>query len=624
MKRFARLTALLLALVLFSSLLASCGLSSGASEPITIEPEETAIFKTPEPTVAPTPAFELSADAAAAFDALDLDTFRWFVTRNGYGYHMYVDDPAKFSIDPASIPMNLGEYTEEDSLVFTQEASAFLERLNAINREQLPQQKQFTYDVMHDLLADYALDTTEFSYMYEPLTEYSGLHSSLPLSFALFEMKDAQDVEDYLALLADMPRYTGQILAYEQKHAELGYFMTKNALSKILKQCKTTIDSRDNSFLYVTFNDAIDQLTTLTPEQAQAYKDRNASLLQNEYINSFQTLYDGLDALRKYCRSYDEIASYTDTEKRFFEYTMQDLGCNSLSVAETLEMLKDELSYLIYDSVNIEIYRPNIKDFADSLPHGISSGSTQTDLKYLQSVVAPLLPALPEHQLSVVSVPDELEGQFAPAAYVIPALDSWKENTIYINTVSKDPTMLLTLAHEAYPGHMYQYVYQRNLTNVGVMQRVASFSGYAEGWAQFAEFLISEYQTQYDQEYVRYQFDYNIYASSILPAVISILVNYYGYSEKAIKSYMNGLGLNGDKSASDFYKMVIDQPYYFFDYAIGYTQLAQLYRDIRSDLGDSFDMSEFLKTYLNLGPGNFDLIKEQMDIWADGVLQDAA
>lgn len=622
MKRFTKLTALILALILFASLFAGCQLPDNTARPITIESEETQTSETPSPTATPAPSFEVSADAATAVDELDLEAFRWFATRDGVSFHRYIDDPSKFGVDPDSVPMTLGEFTEEDSLKFTQEASFFLDRLNAINREQLPQDKQFSYDVLHDLLESYALDSTEFEYIYEPLTEYSGIHSYLPLSFALFELKDTSDVEDYLTLLADVPRYMGQILAYEQKRAELGMFMTKDALNAILKQCKSIIDSRDNSFLYATFNDAIDQLTTLTPEQAQAYKDRNASLLKNEFISSYQTLYDGLNALRKSCRSYEKAAVYTEVQKRFFEYSMQDAGCNSLSVEEALEMLKAELNYLLYDSVSIKIYRPNIKDAGDSLPNGISSGNTQTDLDYLQSMISPILPELPEHTLSIVAVPEELQKQFAPAAYVIPALDDWTENTIYINTAEEDPTMLLTLAHEGYPGHMYQYVYQRSLDNVGLLQRAANFGGYAEGWAQFSKFLVTEYQKQYDEDYVRYMFEYDIYANSILPAIISILVNYYGYSEKAIESYINGLGLNGNEVASDFYKMVVDQPYYDFEYAIGYAQLAQLYRDELSDLGSNFHMDKFLKAYLDLGPGNFDLIKEQMDIWADSMLQD--
>jgi uncharacterized protein (DUF885 family) len=260
----------------------------------------------------------------------------------------------------------------------------------------------------------------------------------------------------------------------------------------------------------------------------------------------------------------------------------------------------------------------------------------QTDLDYLKSVIAPILPELPDHDLNLSAVPDALQDQFAPAAYVIPALDDWKENTIFINESDEDETqsadatdpmpstLLLTLAHEGYPGHLYQYVYQRNLENVGLTQRAVHFGGYTEGWAQFSEFLITQYQTQYDQEYVKYLFEIQMLFSTILPAFISIMVNYYSYSDVALANYLDGIGLKGEAIVPDYYTDVIDQPYYYFDYAIGYSQMAQLYRDEKDTIGDRFDMSDFLKTYLGLGPGSFDLVKEQMDIWADLTMQDAA
>ncbi len=621
--RPGRLIALLMALVLLMSAFSGCKLPDNTTttdKPITIEAEETASPESADAsTPSPEPTFSVSEEAEQAYRALDLEVFRWYATSDGYSFHMFVDDPASYDIDHASVPMTLGEFTEEDTARMGTEAAAFLERLNAINREQIQTDSQFSYDVLQQILTDISAEN-EFEYYYEPLTEYSGLHSNMPLSFALFELKNVQDVEDYLTLLADMPRYMGQVLAYEQKRAELGMFMTEPALDAILEDCQQIIDAKDTSFLYVTFEEGIDALSELTLEQAQAYKDRNESLLQNEFVDSFQTFYDGLEALRKSCRTYQQAATYNETQKRYFEYSMQSAGCNYLSVEETLEMLKAELNYLLYQVVLIAQANPDIYDEQIQ----VTSGNMQEDLDYLQSLIAPLLPELPEHNLTLTDVPEELQNQFSPAAYVIPAMDDWKDNIIYINTAIEDSTLLLTLAHEGYPGHMYQYIYQRSMDRLGLMQRAANFSGYAEGWAQFAEFLTVENQTKYDQDYVRFQFAYGQIANSILPAIISILVNYYGYSDEALENAISGLGFDGEYVASIYYNLVIDQPYYFFDYAIGYCQLAQLYRSIQNELGDKFDLSAFLTTYLDLGPGNFDLVTERMDVWADGLLMDAA
>lgn len=617
--RTSRLIALVMALILLLSVFSGCKLPDNTvTQPVTIESDSTEA-PAAEATPTPEPTFSVSDAVEADFHALDLDVFRWYATSDGYSYHMFIDDPKNFGIDRANVKMTLGEFTEEDSARMTKEAGVYLERLNAIDREQIKPESQFSYDVLNEFLTDYAAEN-KFEYFYEPLTEYSGIHSNLPLSFALFELKNVQDVEDYLTLLADMPRYMGQILAYEQKRAELGMFMTEPALDAILEDCKAIIDSKDTSFLYVTFNEGIDKLTDLTADQAKAYKDKNESLLQNEYIDSFQTLYDGLNDLRKSCRTYEEAAKYTDLQKEYFEYSMQSAGCNYLTVEENLEMLKTELNYLLYQVIQISTDTPDINDKQIQ----VTSGNMQDDLDYLQKLIQPFLPVLPEHNVTLTDVPEELQDQFSPAAYVIPALDDWKDNTIYINTAQPDPTLLLTLAHEGYPGHMYQYIYQRSMDSLGLMQRAANYSGYAEGWAQFAEFLTVENQKQYDEDYVRYNFDYGMIANAILPAIISILVNYYGYTDEALENAITELGFDGKYVASIYYDMVIDQPYYFFDYAIGYCETAQLYRDTQSELGDKFDLSAYLKTYLDLGPANFDLIKERIDIWADSLLQDAA
>lgn len=618
MKRSFKLLALLAALVMFFSTFAGCKMPDETTETqtITMESNETAI--TPEPTATPEPTFTVSEDAAAAFDALDLEVFCWYATTDGYTYHMFVNDPESFGIDPSTVPMTLGEFTEEDSMRLGLEAGVYLEQLNAINREELPEDMQFSYDVLQQILVDFS-EETEFEYMYEPLTEYSGIHANLPLSFALFELKDTQDVDDYLTLLADVPRYMGQVLTYEQKRAELGYFMTEDALDTILEDIKTIIDSRDTSFLYATFNDAIDQLD-LTDEQAQAYKDQNAALIANEFVGAYETLYNGMETLRKSCRTYEEAATLTEAQKSYFEYSMQSDACNFLSVEETLEMLKDEFFYLLYDIVTLQNENPEIYNMNLEL----TSGDMEIDLDYLKSIMATMLPELPEHNLLLTDVPEELEDMFSPAAYVIPALDDWKDNIVYINTAVDDPTLLLTLAHECYPGHLYQYVYQRSLDNICRMQKVVSFGGYAEGWAQLAEYLIMENQTEYDHDYVQFQFDYSMMFNAILPAMISILVDYYGYTEAALESYITGIGLDGELIASIYYPIVVDQPYYFFEYAVGYSQLAQMYRDIKADLGESFDLEAFLETYMNMGPGYFGMIKEKMDVWADSVMAEGA
>ncbi|MEN6419681.1 MAG: DUF885 family protein, partial [Clostridiaceae bacterium] len=475
MKRTTKLLALTLALVMLISAFAGCKQATPTeTQTVTMSDAAAEITATPEATAEPTPDPVVSQATADALDALDLKVFKWYATSDGYSYHMFVNDPANFGIDPAAVPMTMGEFTEEDSKRLGLEAGVFLEELKQIDRVQLPDEQQFSYDVLEQFLTDYS-EETNFEYYYEPLTEYSGIHANLPLSFALFELKDTQDVEDYLTLLADVPRYMGQVLAYEQKRAELDMFMTEVALNAILEDCQTLIDSRDTSFLYATFNDAIDALN-LPADQAKNYKDRNASLIKNEFIGAYETLYNGLVTLKGSCRTYEEAAALNETQKAYFEYSMQGEANNFMSVEETLDLLKDEFSYLLNDYFTIYSENPNLNEMDSQT---VKAATADENLESLKSIMAKLLPALPEHNLLLTDVPEELQDMFSPAAYVIPALDDWKDNIVYINTAEDEASdetadgsaavvipegketyldavnRLSTLAHECYPGHLY-------------------------------------------------------------------------------------------------------------------------------------------------------------------------
>ena len=253
----------------------------------------------------------------------------------------------------------------------------------------------------------------------------------------------------------------------------------------------------------------------------------------------------------------------------------------------------------------------------------ITSGVTETDLALLKSITAELLPALPELEVDMQNVPEELEDMLSPAAYVIPPVDEWKKNTVLINLGSVDSEFLLTLAHEMYPGHMYHYVYQRALESPSYMQRAIGISGYSEGWSQLSEDLVIEHQTVYDKAYCKFN-GMATRADTILPAVVSILVTYYGYSEDAIKTRLEALfASDAEEMAKAYYDLAVEMPYYYMKYAVGYAQIIALMQDAKDELGDSYDEKAFLKAYLDTGRGQFNLVKERMDVWIDRQLTDA-
>lgn len=563
----------------------------------------------PAPTATPDPGAE------SAFEALDLEIFRWYATQDGYAFHQLTTDPAAFGIDRSMVTMTLGEFTEEASDKTALEAAAYLERLSEIPRAHLTADGQTAYDIIEQYLEG-AVESAQYDYFYEPLTEYGGLQGNLPLMFALFDIESIEDANDYLQLFADVPRYLGQVLSYEQQRAELGMFMTEKALDAVLDDCKTIVDSRSNSFLYATFNEAIDALDGVDEGTASALKLRNAELIKKDYIGAYRALYDGLGALRGKCRKAEGAYAQGKQAVAYYAMQFQDESNNELSIEESLEMLQDETQYLLMEYFDLLEANPHLMDDAGTK---ITTGSTESDLALLRQVTEAILPPLPEHSLEVSDVPEELEDMMSPAAYVIPSLDGWQHNKVLINTASESSTPLFTLAHETYPGHLYQYVYQRGLENLGLMQRALHYGAYAEAWSQLGErqFLLN--QTKYSKDYCYALFCNNMVVNVLMPCMVSIWVNYQGYTLDAVKLKIEAMSLFSQEQsarlAEAFFDLSVDQPYYTVYYGMGYSQLMQMLRAAENDLGDAFDQKAYLTAYLDLGPGYFNIIQERMDVW---------
>ncbi len=611
MKRYLQIFAFILALML---LLCAC-----QSATITSEPEPVSIVTSAPEESAGAPAAQAEASAAPdvltaaeSFHALDREVFIRYITDDGYSFHQMLTDPSAYGLDSKSLSMTWGELSEEDTEAYGAECAVYLERLLAIARTELNERDQLSYDILQQYLEDASAENI-YAYYYEPLTEYNGQHSGLPLALGLFEIDSEQDALDYLSLLEDVPRYLTQVLTYEQKRAELGLFMTEDALDKILDAIQDIIDARDSFYLIGTFNDSLDMLEGLNADTAEAYKERNRNSVTTTFIDAFQTLYNGLNALRGSCRAPAGLCALGDKGRSYFEYGLQQEGDNRLSAEETRELIEDELYYALAMYFEIADANPGVA----SQQIQLSSGDAQKDIDLLKTLTSQILFALPEHNLSISDFPEELQQQMSGAAYVIPSINDWQDNVILVNPSNTDSEQLLTLAHEGYPGHMFQYVYQRSLTDTGLMQRALHYGAYAEGWAQLASYLIATTQTAYNTAYSELSFYNDMILYVLLPGIISIYVNYYDYDKTDVSAYLTSLSLGDTGYVEYYYNLAVEQPFYIFNYATGYCQLAALLRDAEDTIGDSFDQRAFLKAYLDLGPAYFNIVQERMDVWID-------
>ena len=610
MNGIKRLTALLIAAIMLFGF-AGCngchpqkeqsGAANTESPAVTDSPTtQTAAPSQAPSTVQPQP----FSSADEAFMALDEELFLNHVTSDITSLDQYCENPADFGIDESTVPVTLGEFTEEANNEWIEQCYAFREKLNAIDRSQLSEQLQFAYDT-YCRYFDMEIESKDWFYCYEPLDEYVGMHMNMPLFFGLYAIKDQQDIENYLTLMQDMPRFFGQILAFEQERANRGLFMTEQMLDVILSDLKTVADSGETSYLHATFRELLEDQSYLDDKQREAYIEKNDELVRTVWVESYQLLYDGLEALRPKCRARQGAYEQGGAAYEYYCWKMRAESSNNRTVDEMITFLEkcNSTIYTLFFASAMNCYEDLV---AGKM---ITTGSLEGDEAYLKTLMPQIVPPMPDVSVTYKEIPVELQDSFSPAAYMTPALDGYRNNIILTNPKDQEHYSMSTLAHEGFPGHMYQFTYQYNLGTIPKFQLIIETNGYAESWSTNSEWNVAQINEKYGVDLSIATF-LNEYFGNILITLCSLKVNGQGATVQDLKTYLNKWGL-GDY-AQDFYDYSIDMPIYFFKYTGGFCELFDLTNRCMKD-----DKVAFFKEYLHWGPSYFDLLNDRMEAWAN-------
>ena len=577
---------------------------------------------TPEPTAEPAaaPAAEPTTEPAAApaaepaadsWAAIDRDFFREYLSSDLTSLHQLVKDPAKYGIDYDSVERSLGSYRQDSDREWYVFEEGLLQRMDKLDRSALSAQDQLAYDTLHQYLL-WDLEGEEFYGYYEPLTPYTGIQADLPLVFWFYDLNNRQDVEDYFTLLADVPRFFGELLEYEQYRAEkLGIFMTEVNLDAVLDDIDKIIKAKDTIFLIPLFMESLEKVDSLTEEEIKAYGEKNVSLLTNEFNQAFVDLKAGLEALRPYCREPKGVRETGNEQySRWFEYQLR-ISCDEDEVPDYLANL-----LMTYGR---DFLSKALKAYQTAGNHeNFSMGTVEENVAYLRSILDPLLPALPEDlNVRYEEVAEELKEVASPAFYLIPAFDDWQNNMIGLNEPQNARNLLSTLAHEGFNGHLYQYVYHRSMPGLSLTQQLLESTAYAEAWSQFSESMLADHV---DKKYTVADLQADHYGSQCVVELVAywtIRVNCFGDSFDKVYAQMGRL-LGEDKETfrKEIYEpFIIGHPFYYIPYAYGYARLVNLIDVAQQKLGDRFDEKAFLAQYLSYGPSSFNLLADRLDKW---------
>lgn len=601
-----RLVSLLLALVMIFNLTACIRIPARKGAEATAAPTAES---TPEPTPEPLPD-ETWAD-------IDMDFFREYLKSDLTTLHQMVKDPAAMGIDYDSVERSLGSFKQESDREWYAYEERLLARMDHLDKSTLSEQDKLAYDTLRQYL-EWELEGEEFYGYYEPLTEITGIQTDIPIVFWFYELNTKQDVEDYLTLLADLPRFFGELLDYERYRAEvLHIFMPKASLTNIIENDITPIlEARETSFLIPLFNERVAKVPGLTEEEIKAYEARNLSLVTNDYYQAYLDLKNGLEALRPYCREPQGVKAMGDEKYlRWFAYQLKITCDEEADPAAIANRLKDSMDK------TLSMFLISAK-LGGTDPRVTSVGTVDENIEYLKKQLDPLLPPIPEVEVEYEDMPEELRQGNSTAFYLIPPYDNWQLNHIVVADPENITNLISTLAHEGFNGHLYQYMYHRSMPGLSMTQQLLEGTAYAEAWSQYSERLFAFHcGSSFKAADLQFDHTFTIVFYALL-FYLSIRVNYFGDSLVTAFQTFNetlnqmGYGIAQDSFTSAYFDpYIVGNPFYGMTYAYGYARIIELHDIAKTTMGSKYDQKTFDTQYLSYGPTYFNLLADRLEQW---------
>ena len=546
------------------------------------------------------------------FEELTGDIFRENAASSILDRHYLMAEPENFNL---SKPESLYGNGDLEGLQKSSDAIAgYLDRLNAIDPDSLSPEDQLDYQILKAYLETES--TCQGLELYaQPLAPTIGVQAQLPILLAEYEFYREEDIDDYFSLLEGLGAYFDQILSLEQEKASQGLMMSDDAIDRVLDSCEPYLDSSENCVLAGTFSERLDRLNGLDSAKKENYVRRHEELIRTAFVPAYEKLMEGLSGLKGSGKVQGGLCRYPDGREyyRYLVYSSTYTSCRDVTtLRKTIERRIErdfrELASIVTRRQDLLDSLPDVS-FAFTEPHEI--------LRHLMEQTALSYPAPICEDYTIRYVPKALEPVLSPAFYLTPPIDRDGSNTIYINqgsASSGQDHLFTTLAHEGYPGHLYQTTYFLS-TDPSPFRHLLSFGAYTEGWATYVEMESYQMDESLDQDLARL-LALNSSITLGLHAYIDIMVNDQGWDISQIHNFITSYYDDPDQEFSAaLYEAMVDNPSNYLEYYVGYLEFSDMREKAEEALGEAFDLVEFHRFLLDTGPAPFSVLRKGLERW---------
>lgn len=549
--------------------------------------------------------------ASRQFDQFTDSMFQNEVISSTLNLHYTLEHPEKYGI--TNYPVTYGS-TNEISLVSSAAPSIddYRQVLYGISYDSLSAKNQLTYDIL-SLYLENEKNGESYDLYYEPLGATIGIQAQLPVLLSEYTFYSEKDIKTYLELIAQTDSYFSSIVEFENKKSASGLFMSDTNAEAIIKQCQSFLSMNlEDNFLITLFNEKIDEMPSLSAAQRTAYKKENLTAVTEHILPAYKLLSESLEHL-KGTGTNENGLSYFLQGKAYYEYLIRSSTGSYLPIAGIEKRIRQQLENDLAACRSLLLKNPQLgqSDVFDRL-----LSDPQEILFNLQECMEDDFPKAPSVHYDIKYVHESLEDFLSPAFYLTPPIDNLNEHVIYINNASGYSSLELytTLAHEGYPGHLYQNLISAQ--SLCPVRSILSFGGYTEGWATYVEMESYRYAAkQCPDASAADAAELNRLNRSIMLGISSLLdiyIHYYGFTRLDTAQFLENLGITGSHSANAIFDAIVESPANYLKYYLGYLTFSDLRDWCRESYPDHFDLKDFHAQVLAIGPCQFPVLEKYL------------
>lgn len=540
--------------------------------------------------------------STGSFSEFCTTLFREEMKSNTMNLHFTLKDPKAAGID--SYEITLGSLSGDSPHNQARQLKKLSEELKKYSHRSLKGKDRLTCRLLSDYISRQQ-NLAAYPYYDEPLTPSGGVTSQLPVLLAEYTFRNTRDIKDYLGLLSQMDTYFLGILDYEQKKADAGLFMSDEACLKVIEGCEVFTEHPDDNFLIDTFSNRLNAMDGLTDTQKNAYLKQHSKVLSDHVIPAYSQMIKGLTLLLGRGHNNWGLCNFPEGKAYYEAVVSADTGCD-----DSVEDLFSQIAKARREDLTFcqNLLEKNPKLASQSPKPDAALKEENAMISRLQKEILTDFPAPPQTDVEICHVDPALSEYLAPAFYITAPIDDISHNRIYINDAKNDTDIyyFTTLAHEGYPGHLYQTICTSSYGAPEVLS-LLNYPGYTEGWATYTE-MQAFYYAGLDPDLASL-LQHNQAATLSLYATADIGIHYFGWEKEKNAAFWSEYGVDDTATVKRITDLILEEPGNYLKYYVGYLKFRQMREQLALE-NKSFSVSAFHEAILRTGPSPFSVLEK--------------